>query len=277
MILAAFASAYCDRVEASTGHRYQLLSTVRGLSEYLNVDALPQHLNEQTVNGYVAWLRARGRSDSYRRGRLNYLKILWRDLADDGLIAQPRRSKLTRVRVADHVVKTMRIEQVRQLLAAAESLDGEYRNGIPKRLFWGSYVRAAWDTGLRGCDLLAIPASAARGGVIAIVQRKTGKRIAKRFNPRTLETIRETLPPHRPLIWPLWASSEMFRREAAAMFADAGLSEFTLRDIRSASGTMVDLATGEGHEHLGNTRKVFERHYLDQSHGDDAGPMPPEL
>ncbi len=79
------------------------------------------------------------------------------------------------------------------------------------------------------------------------------------------------MPPHRPLAWPLWASHEMFRREAKAIFDAAGLSQFSLSYIRSAAGTAVEKTIGDGHEFLGNTRKVFEQHYLDETQLDRTG------
>ncbi len=119
--MAALADAYADRVEASAGHRYQLKSVIRSLGQFVSTEPRHDHLNEVTVNGYVAWLRANGRADSYRRSRLTYLLLLWRDLADDGEIPPPKRKKLTRVRVADRITRTMTIGQVRQLLPIADA------------------------------------------------------------------------------------------------------------------------------------------------------------
>jgi integrase len=278
MVLSHFASAYADRVEASAGHRHQLASVLRSLGDYLHTDPQPEHLTETTVNGYIAWLRARGRSDSYRRGRLTYLLILWRELADDGVIPPPRRKKVTRVRVADRITRTMTREQVQQLLATAEARSGSYRHGITRAGFWGSYICTAWDTGLRGCDQTKLRTdSLTPRGTIVMVQAKTGKRLCVQVRPATVERIRATMPPHRPLIWPLWASAEMFRREAAELFADAGMPQFSLSYIRSAAGTAVERSLGAGHEFLGNTRKVFEQHYLDETQLDPHGRMPPPL
>lgn len=278
MQLAVFAEQYADRVEASAGHRHQLKSVIRSLAEFVSDDPRSDHLNEVTINGYVAWLRAKGCADSYRKGRLTYLLLLWRDLADDGEIAPPRRKKLTRVRVGDRVTKTMTIDQVRQLLPVADALTGTYRNGIARSGFWGRYIRAAWDCGLRGCDLLSLRTDCITPlGAIVIVQNKSKKRLWGQLRAATVERIKATMPPMRSTVWPLWASPEMFRREAAAIFSDAGLSQFSLSYIRSAAGTAVERAIGGGHEFLGNTRQVFERHYLDESQLEPHGRMPPEL
>lgn len=278
MYLATLADAYADRVEASAGHRYQLKSVIRSLGQFVSTEPRSDHLNEATVNGYVAWLRANGRADSYRRSRLTYLMLLWRDLADDGEIPPPKRKKLTRVRVADRITRTMTIDQVRQLLPVADGLDGRYSHGIARAGFWGSYIRAAWDSGLRGCDLLRLRTDCITPlGAVVIVQNKTGKRLWGQLRTGTLALLRSTMPPNRALAWPLWASQEMFRREAKAIFEAAGLSQFSLSYIRSAAGTAVERTTGDGHEFLGNTRKVFEEHYLDETQLEPHGRMPPEL
>ena len=51
-----------------------------------------------------------------------------------------------------------------------------------------------------------------------------------------------------------------------------------MKYLRSSSGTAVEKASpGRGHLHLGNTRDVFERNYLDESQTAFNRPLPPAL
>lgn len=57
----------------------------------------------------------------------------------------------------------------------------------------------------------------------------------------------------------------------------AGLSG-SIGRLRHSSGTAFEISHPQrGHEHLGNTRKVFEGHYLDESLIGGEVDMPPEL
>jgi hypothetical protein len=86
-----------------------------------------------------------------------------------------------------------------------------------------------------------------------------------------------TFPPDRPLCFPTWGRLELWRREALRLVKLAGLSG-GIGQLRHSSGTAVELHhPGRGHEHLGNTRAVFERHYLDLDQTAFERPLPPEL
>jgi hypothetical protein len=64
------------------------------------------------------------------------------------------------------------------------------------------------------------------------------------------------------LVWPRPWSAEWDRRTFQKIAAAAGLVG-TMKKLRRSSGVSVEiLHPGHGHEHLGNSRRVFERHYL---------------
>lgn len=76
----------------------------------------------------------------------------------------------------------------------------------------------------------------------------------------------------------MWASAESFRKEARKLISAAGLPG-SLKWLRSGSGSNFErLHPGRGHEHLGNTRAVFEAHYLvDEIVNSDAALLPEAL
>lgn len=153
----------------------------------------------------------------------------------------------------------------RTLADAAAKLRGAYASGIDRAEWWASHILAGWDTGLSTCDLLAVEREWIRPDqTMTTVRRKSGKRVTVAFSDRTMTAIDATFPPERRLIWPLSVSREMMRRTFASIAKKAGCGG-TLKWLRAGSGTSVEELYGRGEAHLGNTRQVFERHYLCRS------------
>ncbi|MEX0677783.1 MAG: hypothetical protein WD063_11950 [Pirellulales bacterium] len=71
------------------------------------------------------------------------------------------------------------------------------------------------------------------------------------------------LPTSGPVFPTLW-SNEQFRKDFRHVVHAAGLSG-TFKKLRKSRGTEAELLTGRGHEHLANSRKEFEVHYLDRT------------
>jgi len=238
-------------------------------------------LTHQTINDYLRWAREQNYSDDTRRNRRRMFLTLANAAADDGLVAPIRVSKVMRVTLPERTPLAYTVEQAKKLLLACEAFDGHHSaTGVRRRDFWRSYILAAWDTGLRGCDLRRLRVDHVLGAPearIVHVQQKTRKRVAITFRPETIKAINRTLPPDRALCWPLWGRLELFRREARRLVKIAGLPG-SLKCLRSGSGTAVEkVAPGRGHDHLGNTRRVFERNYLDETQIDADRPLPPPI
>lgn len=110
-----------------------------------------------------------------------------------------------------------------------------------------------------------IPAQRAGPTIAPLTRAATGRTIGKRvvvaFSDRTMTAIDATFPPERRVIWPLSVSREMMRRTFVSVAKKAGCGG-TLKWLRAGSGTSVEELYGRGEQHLGNTRQVFERHYL---------------
>jgi hypothetical protein len=100
-----------------------------------------------------------------------------------------------------------------------------------------------------------------RNNQFITVRHKTGRRVAVGLYPATLELIDATFPPERKLIWPLSVSREWMRQTFCKIVEIAGVSG-SLKWLRAGSGTSVDELHGHGEQHLGNSRAIFERHYL---------------
>lgn len=143
-----------------------------------------------------------------------------------------------------------------------------------QRAWWRTLIMAAWYTGLSQVDLFRLDRrDVSPGGVVRIARSKTGKPVVCSMPSPLVSEIAALRP--AGTIWPLPYSHEMFRRRFRRLVAAAGLRG-SFKTLRSSSGTAVEEShPGRGHEHLGNTRQVFERHYLARR---DAEPLrPPDL
>ena len=124
------------------------------------------------------------------------------------------------------------------------------------------YVRVclfAWYTGLSKGDLhLIARANFDEDGTLLFERHKTGEEVVAWVPPHLLDGL-AMLGPLFPRLW----SDEQFRKDFKRMVAAAGLVG-TFKTLRKSSGTQAEILTGRGHEHLANSRKVFEQHYLDR-------------
>lgn len=274
MRLLNYVAQYVDTRDVSSGYLHQLLAAAKGLERFCKAEIDTTDLNPSLLNSYLRSMKDAGCSAEYRKSRRRMLLTLWTAAADDGLAIEPVRRKIMIIGACDRVTTAWTIDEVRHLFETARTLDGIYR-GVARYLYWPSYIAAAWDSGLRGCDLRSIERPWIRESML-VIQRKTGKRIRIHFRRSTLALITAAFPPDRALIWPR-GCIECWRDEARAIIKKAGLSG-SIGRLRHSSGTAAERERrGHGHEHLGNTRTVFEKHYLDSSQIDDERARPPEL
>jgi hypothetical protein len=280
MLLRDFLGLFAQSRDVSSGYIDQLHWAIHGLEKFVGKRLRTTDLTPDLLNTYLRWMRDNGHTTETRKGRRKNLLILWRAAADMELAAEPPARRVMRIRHSGRITVAWSYIEACILLEFASKLTGSYSNGIQRSHYWTSYIRAAWDSGLRGCDLRSLERDwVAPHGRLVVIQGKTRKRVVTQFRRSTLDSIAMTFPPERAIIWPLWASLDRWRREAKKLVRRAGLVG-SIGRLRHSSGTATELThPGRGHEHLGNTRKIFEEHYLDHHQIANGAvlPMPPEL
>lgn len=144
------------------------------------------------------------------------------------------------------------------------------------RWYWVGIIQAGYYTGLDACDLWKIyRRNIADDGTLPWRRSKTGKLIVAMIPPDLLRWI-DQRPQDGP-IWQLRTSKEFFRRTFRGIVRRAGLVG-TFKLLRKSSGSGVEsILPGRGHEHLGNGRTIFERHYLARELVEQRPLMPPKL
>jgi integrase len=123
---------------------------------------------------------------------------------------------------------------------------------------WRVRIAAAYYTGLNIVDLERVERRHIIDGVLRWRRQKTGKLVVVAIPLWLLDLLPEDGP-----ICPWDKTGEYMRRQFRAIVASAGLRG-TFKTLRKTSGTIVEsLHPGCGHLHLGNSRQVFELHYMD--------------
>lgn len=232
-------------------------------------------LDADTVNGWLLWLRERGRSPWTIKQRKVSLLVLWRAAWFDGLA--PPVPPVRRLKPCRHAPEAWTLAEVRQLLAAAAA-------DSRRPLFWCSLIRAGYDSGLRLGNLLALPAAwfatkrvAMPQNVWQVTQLKTGRNVSVGFRPATLDAIGVHLAGRTTgLVWPLWARREAFYRAFRHLVASAQIRPGTFRWLRRTAATQLErVAPGRATELLGHaSRSTTEQFYLDRSQLHET-PLPP--
>lgn len=235
-------------------------------------------LDESSVSAWLRDYSATAKPHTVR-SKKNQILALWRAAADDGLADHPAARRVRRVRVPELVVTAWTRQEVEQLLRAAAGLPRRHRCGMTRAAWWDLAIRVAWDSGLRWGDLICLRVDSITEDGSTVVQSKTGKVVTFRLAPSTVDALAETLREcPRALVCPWPSSHETFTDQVKRLVAKAGIRPGTWRWIRRASGTDVEAqAAGAGHQHLGNTRSVFDRSYGDKSIIGRTAPRPREL
>jgi len=277
MTLNEFVDLYIASRDISDGYAEQLGCLVHAVERLEGRPIKLLELDADLVNRHLKSTRDVLAPETRKSRRKMFLTV-WQGAADAGLLAEPPRRKIMNITVPDKLQCAWTVDQVRQLLHVCSQIRGYFPNDIKRSLYWSSYVMAAWDSGLRGVDLrrlhrLAITAD----GACVLIQHKTGRRLRIKFRPATVQAIDATFPPDRDFCFPLWGRLETWRRAAKKLVTLAGVGGH-IGQLRHSSGTAVEIQyPGHGHEHLGNTRQVFEKHYLDHEKIAGQSLLPPAI
>lgn len=232
-------------LRASTAEFY--CRVVKVFCAWRGVEDVPaSDLDARLLSEFLRAKQTAGLSSYYRRSlRSGLVALLGRRIDSRDV----RSVKLTPL---DHPAWTA--ADVEKLLAACDCLIERKRE--PMRLL----IEVAYYTGLAEIDLRRLTRQHIdAAGTVRIRRSKTGEESITRIPLGLLKR----LPVAPGPFFRLTTSGEMFRRTFRRVVAKAGLVG-TFKTLRRSSGTAAEILTGKGHEHLANSRKIFEKHYLDR-------------
>ena len=266
-----FLQRYLDIRSVCNGYANTLQKRFAKLVAHAGRNDLAGVFNEAVINSFLGSLDGVS-PHTWNKYRADFLSV-WRAAADEDRVPYPQSRRIKRVRAAPLVIECYLEQEARSLVSAAEHLPGAYPNGVARRHYWPAIIRAAWDSGLRRGDLWKLKRSDIRADrTLVIAQNKTGKVHVAKFHTSTIEAL---VKAGGHLSWPIceWCFGVHFQEIVVA----SGIGRGTFRWLRRGSGSRIDADhPGLGHEQLGNSRVVFDRHYNAKLNAHKR-PMPPEL
>ncbi len=259
-----------SRITIGKATVYQIELTIRALQRWRRRRVFVEDLTEELLRDFLGEF-SKDHSPASTNTARHRLLALWRSAWQQGLLpAQPRTSLVHRVRECPPPPEAWTAAEVARILFAVKWLRGTIA-GIPKPDWWRSLILAAFDSGERRGALLAVsPADVSlRTGRIRFHKTKTGRVRTCCLHADTVVAIGNIYNAARPLLWPwpfsLVNLSGRFRAILKRARVPYGRGHGGLfHKLRRTSGTLVEANGGDGAKHLGNSRVVFERSYLDR-------------
>jgi integrase len=284
MTIRDFLKHYALCRDVTADYIEQLAIAVKRLETFAGKELELTDLTDELVNRWIIHVQttqARITAKDKRR----CLLTLWKAAAEEGL-CKPH-GRIRPVKVPEQIVEGWSAADASRLLQSALAMKGNQRKvGIPKALYWSSYIMAAWDSALRLGDTLSLQRGdiwpAPNGaGLFTRIQGKTGRAIRLRLRAETMQAIDASMAHggQRSLIWPLGGFREAWYRQFKRLVKKAGLNGTSRYIRRGASSEAEALQPGAGSRLLGHrdNGETFARHYsVDRIVAADM-PLPPAL
>jgi integrase len=249
-------------------HGQQADYSLRALKRFLSRDPVIEDLTDQTFLRFLHWYSQQVRPSTVNAKR-RYILSLWRFAAERKLCVSP--GKIPRMPELLDPPEAWTVDELSAILRTAGCLRGLIA-GLLTRFWMTSFLLAMYDTGCRVGQLRKVsPRDISIVGHWITLRAETSKTKLARvceLSEQTVEALTPIWSDERELVWPWPHTREALDKRFRKLLKDAGVSHGRKRGglwhkARRTSGTLVEAAGGDGARHLGNTRAVFEKHYLD--------------
>lgn len=208
------------------------------------------------------------RSPNTTNAATSRLKALWRWCAQTGIVRTwPSISPLP---APEPYRRAWTVDQVRTLLAATDCFRGDY-NGVPRSLWWRTYLLVLWDTGERSgaARALRFDWMTEDGIHVPAAARKGHKSHYYRLSPQTLEAIAAIRNPRRSEIFPWPLSDSSFFLHYRRLLVTAGMEANRKNQSQRMRRTHLTYWLVGGQDPSARakhaSRSTTEKHYIDES------------
>ena len=251
---------------------------------FLERPATLKDFEESILSKWITWLKSSRSTWTDRklsaRSVKNYrceMITLWRFAVEmEHIKTPPQHFKIKKVKVPPPNPSAWDAGQLRELLAAIGKTDGVVGNGLPRRMYFATLMRVAYQTGLRRGDLLAVSMEDVdqATGTVSVVMNKTNQVHVCRINAEALadlvdlhETLKMLGDPNAetPLAWP--GHLHNFYYWLRKICAAADVPYGALQHMRRTSATLTEIAApGTASRLLGHmTPGLANTYYIDRS------------
>lgn len=291
MELLAFVRKYALENDIRTDSIEQLLTVARLITRF-NGGALPlEELTNDLANRWLVYRQELGLSADTVSANRTKLLTLWRAAADAGLCQGF--GKIRRIKKPRRIPRAFTHDELSALLAAANRLRGNIRHrdtvnkcwidtGVKRRTYMAAWIHAAYDCALRRSDMQAIERQFIMpydgGGMLGIVQSKTGRTIVVRFRPTTMKAIDELLHGRKTgAIWIAYGTRRIWCQAFKRLCKRAGV-DGSAKYLRRSSASYFarDHGRDAAKRHLGHASDtVIDESYIDPTIAYPAPLLPP--
>jgi integrase len=255
MSILELATRYHNRVGGGPGYLHQLTVLARRLPwkvQQVTPDLIDEYLTKALVH--------LAPSTVHRHRRM--LACLLRFAHSEGLLDRSTVLRsLRRVKVPAPNPRAWSHAEIARLLAVAAVERGGTRY-CPYSLLLPAWIRAAYCTGLRRCDLLALRHDDLRGNRACVMQDKTDWPHVIVFDDEALQSIHR-LPRNGPRIFGDLISEVQIVRILRRVVKRAGLTG-TGKFLRRAGATYCEIANQDSSRYLGHKSPGMKTYYVDR-------------
>jgi len=256
-----------SRLEISPGATAQIAVALRQLDRWAGHSLSIEDFSEDLVRRFLADF-CRTHAPATTNDRRRDLLAVWQCAFDEDFLDRPPcRKRIPRCNGGALVPDAWTPAEVGRILATTKQ-ERRWIATIPAADWWLSFLLVLYDTGERcGAALATVPSDLSLDGA-SIIFRKTKTRQPRvcPLHPDTIEACIRIYDLHRARVWPWPYTRNWLDTRFKRILKRAGVrhpSGKLFRLFRSTSGSLVEAAGGDGARHLGNSRRVFEKHYKD--------------
>jgi integrase len=254
------------------------------LNRFFNKKVEVADLNTPMFNQFLDWLKLNRKPDTFRTVRGSIL-TLWRHAAENG-VATNAPIKLRKLRICRLPPVAWNPVEILLLIDASRKTQGVMQSGIPYSVFWEAIIRAAYDTGMRLGDLLALSprslAEAKCGATVRCITSKTGDAILRQLRPDAWKCVQACLAANvrkKDLVFPWHFRRETFYVHFSGIVKEAKIRPGTFRYIRRVAVTWADIDSPGTGQHLAGhkSERTTAESYRDTSQINEQCPAPMEI
>lgn len=245
--------------------------TIDRFCEYLGREPMVTDLEEDTIAAFLAW---RGRTvhsasrgipsaGTVRKDRTQLLALALyafrkRLIEEFPIVRQVRGEK--------RLPRGFTAEEVGRMIVAARKRQRTL-SGLPAGWWWSTLIYAAWCTGARIGELMALRWHCVQGQEVVFLAgtRKGHTRdIARRITPDLAAQLELHRRAPGDLVWPWPGRPGSIYASMAILCDQAGVPQRRFHAIRKASASYVAAAGGDAVSHLDHSdANITRNHYLD--------------